>query len=105
MNNVPIYVYRCETCEEIFEEIQKVDEPAPAHPTEIERCPVYGGDDCQGCPCVLARQLTTAGHRFKGGELSNDGIAGYKRGPGDVMIKQHRGNNGAFYGQDRSGRQ
>lgn len=100
---MPIYVYQCESCSEIFEEIQRVDEPAPESPTEAERCPVYGGSEDQPCPCKLVRQLTVASHRFKN-ELSSDGIAGYKRQEGDVMIKQHRGKTGDTYGTDRAGR-
>jgi len=101
---MPIYVYECQTCGQIFEEIQKVGEEAPETPTDLSRCDAstYAGEPSPR-PCKLERQLTTASHRFKN-ELSSDGIAGYKRQPGDVMVKQHRGKTGDFYGTDRAGR-
>lgn len=90
---MPIYVYRCSSCNETFEEIQKLGEVAPDLPTD-------------GCPgngtCHLERQITAATHRFSS-ELSSDGIGGYER-QGDVMIRQTPGKNSENYGTDRSGK-
>lgn len=91
---VPIYVYRCSNCNREFEEIQRLDEAAPATPTD-------------GCPnaaasCPLERQMTTASHRFRA-DYSSDGVGGYVR-QGDAMIRQVKGKSGENYGSDRSGR-
>ncbi|MCH9637737.1 MAG: zinc ribbon domain-containing protein [Gammaproteobacteria bacterium] len=106
---VPIYVYRCKTCGEVFEEIQKVGAEPPESPTETERCPEAttladrGADDPESpSPCQLERQLTTAGHRFRP-DYSSDGLGGYTR-QGDAMVRQISGKSGQDYGTDRSGR-
>jgi putative FmdB family regulatory protein len=92
---MPIYVYRCATCGEIFEEIQRVGDGVPKQATDCPR---------GGTACALERQMTAAGHRFKA-ELSSDGVGGYVRqADGQTMVRQRPGKSGENYGSDRSGR-
>ncbi len=51
---MPIYVYKCDTCDSIIEEIQKMSDPPL---TQCEK------EDCDG---KLEKQLTTANPQFRG---------------------------------------
>lgn len=58
---MPIYVYKCDKCETVTEEIQKMSDP-PLTVCEVE-----------GCDGTLHKQLTTASPHFKGSGWASDG--------------------------------
>lgn len=106
---MPLYVYRCATCGQEFEELQKLDEGAPDYPSDLSRCSEIielraEDPDSTKTPvtCKLERQLTTARHKFAA-DYSSDGIGGYER-QGDAMIRQIPGKNSHTYGMDSRGR-
>lgn len=108
---MPIYVYACKRCEREHEELQKFDEPPPV----LENCPKgavivpaqtdeLGTQPEQRESCDLARQMTSAAHRFDGSP-SSEGLGGWKTGTGGVMYRQHQGVQGNFYGDSSTGRE
>lgn len=79
---MPIYVYRCEKCEEEFEELQKVNDPPLK---EHENC----GGNVHKIPAL-------GGFRFKG-----EGWGGWTRtGQGSPLLtRTKKGKNCDFYGE------
>jgi putative FmdB family regulatory protein len=51
---MPTYVYRCEQCEETFEQVETMSEHAVNQP----RCPTCGGDRVARVPAPFIAQTT-----------------------------------------------
>lgn len=81
---MPIYVYKCDKCEQVVEEIQKLDDPPP---TEYE-CE-------QGGQCAMHKQMTAAGFKFIG-----EGWGGWNdTGDGQTIARQIKGKQSTKYGE------
>jgi putative FmdB family regulatory protein len=75
---MPIYVYKCATCEKTVEELQRHNDPPP-----------------QCCTKGMDKQLTVASFRFRAGQVEG---GGWER-QGELMIRRTRGNNSTKYGE------
>ncbi len=68
---MPLYIYQCERCGQMFEELVKMDAPPPERP---DGCP----KETEAAPCPLLKQVTAARAKFVGPdwggwERTNDG--------------------------------
>lgn len=72
---MPIYEYKCNTCDEIIEEIQKFSDP----PLEVCSC---GG--------ALERLIGTPSIHFKGECWANDGYSSSKRSDKSVIRESEK---------------
>ena len=88
---MPIYVYKCQSCEAVVEEIQKLDDPPL---TECEQ---------EGCDGKLAKQMTTANPQFRGIGWGKEGYGRAtmgKQGPLAVDVQHDMNEAGAKAAKD-----
>ena len=87
---MPIYVYKCADCDFEIEEFQnRYSDPPPDDAPKT----CTAGDGTH----KLERALTTCIHKWHG-EMSNDGIGGWKR-QGDGLVRVTKGKERTKYGE------
>lgn len=89
---MPIYEYRCESCEHDLEAIQKFSDP------ELTDCPSCGAPK-------LRRQLSQSSFALKGGGWYADGYGSGKKAPAEAKAGEAKAGGGKSDGVKAEGKQ